>query len=99
MKGKKTGGRKKGTLNRLTLEIRTVAAEFVDDPSYRAKLAKDFRARRVSPGIEMLFWYYAHGKPVERSEVWRPMDFDCSKLSDAELKAELQKALESIKDR
>jgi hypothetical protein len=91
--GLKVGGpgRPKGRLNKVTTEVRAVAAALVDDPQYRKKLIHDRRKRRVSPPVETMLWYYAKGKPVERHEIATPGDF--SKLSDEELRVELEKAL------
>src|SRR5712671_884716 len=75
-KGKpRTGGRKKGTPNKVTTEAKLAANALVDDPIYLKKLGVDFRARRVHPSIEAMFWHYAKGKPVERTEVGAPGDF------------------------
>ncbi len=68
----------------------------MDDPLYQARLQRDLRARKVAPAVEIMLWHYAKGKPVERAEVGRPGDFDISKLSDLELKAELQKMLDKF---
>jgi hypothetical protein len=84
-------GRPRGTLNRVTVEVRAAAAALVDDPQYRRKLLHDLRKRRVLPAVETMLWYYAKGKPVERHEIATPGDF--SKLSDEELRVELEKAL------
>jgi hypothetical protein len=37
-KGRKTGGRQAGSLNKATIEVKQARAELVDDPAYRAKL-------------------------------------------------------------
>jgi hypothetical protein len=84
-------GRPRGTLNRVTVEVRAAAAALVDDPQYRERLLRDMRTRRVLPAVETMLWYYAKGKPVERHEIATPGDF--SKLSDEELRVELEKAL------
>jgi hypothetical protein len=78
-------------LNNVTTEVRAAAAALVDDPQYRQKLLHDMRKRRVSPPVEVMLWAYACGKPVERLEIGRAGDF--SKMSDDELRVELEKAL------
>lgn len=55
--------------SRITIEVRAAAAELIDSPTYRAKLAADLDARKVAPLIEQMLWHYARGKPVERIEV------------------------------
>ena len=68
-------GRPRGTLNRVTVEVRAAAAALVDDPQYRQKLLHDMRKRRVLPAVETMLWYFAKGKPVERHEIATPGDF------------------------
>jgi hypothetical protein len=43
------------------------------------------------PAVETMRWAYAKGKMVERIEIATPGDY--SKLSDAELRVELERAL------
>jgi hypothetical protein len=90
-------GRPKGTPNKVTVEARQVATGLVDDPVYRAKLVKDWRARKVNPAIEQMIWHYAKGKPVERHEVGTPGDF--SKLTDEELVAQSRELAEELVQR
>ena len=78
-------------MNKVTTEVRAAAAALVDDPQYRQKLPHDMRKRRVLPAVETMLWYFAKGKPVERHEIATPGDF--SKLSDDELRVELERAL------
>lgn len=61
-------GRKKGTRNKVTIEVRAAAAAIVDDPEYRKNLAVRAKAGTLAPQIECLLWHYAKGKPVERFE-------------------------------
>jgi hypothetical protein len=61
----KTGGRQKGTPNKVTVEARQAASEMVNDPFYRRRLLRDLRQRKVAPAVEAMLWYYAHGKPKE----------------------------------
>jgi hypothetical protein len=77
--------------NKVTVEAKAAAEALVDDPIYREKLLHDMRKRRVLPAVETMLWYFAKGKPVERHEIATPGDF--SKLSDEELRVELEKAL------
>ena len=48
-KGKKTGGRLPGSLNKATVEAREACAELVDDPEYRRRLGERLRAGELSP--------------------------------------------------
>jgi hypothetical protein len=61
----KTGGRKAGTRNKVTLEARAAAAEIVDDATYRRKLIARARNGELPSGTENMFWYYAKGRPTE----------------------------------
>ena len=88
-------GRPRGTLNRVTVEVRAAAAALVDDPQYRRKLLHDMRKRRVAPAVEVLLWHYSKGRPVERHEIAMPGDF--SKLSDGELLAQLEATVMSLR--
>jgi hypothetical protein len=82
MKGKKTGGRQKGTANRVTLEARVFCASIVDDPAYQARLRRRALAGTLAPVLEQMIWYYAKGKPSERMAV----------TDDAEIVRRLQAA-------
>jgi hypothetical protein len=64
-KGRKTGGRRSGSLNKATVEAKAACAELVDDPAYRRSLARRLRTGKLSPAMECLLWYYAKGKPKE----------------------------------
>ncbi len=69
MTGQKTGGRRKGTQNKATLEAKHAAAELVDDPEYRAGLRARLLAGTLAPALETMLWYYAKGKPREQAEI------------------------------
>ena len=68
MKGRKTGGRRRGTTNKVTAEARAVCAAIVDDPAYRKKLVARAKAGELPPAIEAMLWHYAYGKPKEQVE-------------------------------
>lgn len=70
-KGRKTGGRQPGSLNKATVEAKAACAELIDDPEYRRSLGKRLRAGKLSPAVECLLWFYAKGKPKEelRSDI------------------------------
>lgn len=87
MKGAKTGGRKKGTLNKTTAEVRAFCSSLVGDKQYRAKLRADFKCRKLNPVIESMVWHYAVGKPSDKVEMTgadgKPLNL--RGLTDAEL--------------
>ena len=64
MKGKKTGGRRKGTLNKATREIKAAAAAFLSSPAYLAS-AEERILKGDAPHLETLWHHYAFGKPKE----------------------------------
>ena len=68
MKGRKTGGRRTGTPNKITVEAKAVCAAIVDDPTYRKKLIARAKAGELAPAIEAMLWHYAYGKPKELVE-------------------------------
>ena len=59
----KTGGRKKGSTDRLTEEVRDIARGLLDE-TYR-KALKDRLARGVAGSIEPKLWEYGYGKTRE----------------------------------
>ena len=68
-KGKpKTGGRKAGTTNKATVEIKELARSLLEDPVYQAKLTQRLRDGAAAQ-IEQMLYHYAYGKPKERFEV------------------------------
>lgn len=67
-KGKvKTGGRKAGTPNKATAEIKDLARSLLEDPVYQTKLKQRLRDGKA-PQIEQLLYHYAYGKPKEQFE-------------------------------
>lgn len=65
---KGTGGRPKGSVGKTTIEVREFARRLIEDPEYQASLRRRMIAGKA-PQMEMLFFNYAYGKPVERHEV------------------------------
>jgi hypothetical protein len=64
----KTGGRRRGTLNKATREAKALCNAIVDDPRY----LKNLKARMIdgdAGAMEPIVWYYAKGKPKERVEL------------------------------
>ena len=64
-KGRKTGGRQKGTPNKATAEAKEVCTRLVDDRVYLTKLRQRLRAGTLSPAVECMLWHFAKGKPRE----------------------------------
>ena len=64
-KGVRLGGRKKGTPNKASGEVREVARRLVGDPIYLANLKIRLEQGAAGP-IESTLWFYAWGKPIER---------------------------------
>ena len=84
-------GRPKGVPNKATADAKAFAEGLVDDPVYRAKLARDLRARKIAPPIEQMLWHYAKGKPKDAIELEGSLDLDAlNQESDDELKARLE---------
>ena len=69
--GRKTGGRRAGTPNKATLEIRDAARRLLKDPAY----LRSVRARLLegkAPQLEVLLHHYAYGKPKDIVEQTGP---------------------------
>src|SRR5690348_11807102 len=64
MKGKKTGGRQKGTPNKATAEVKEFARQCLEDPAYQKALKVRLKEGEA-PQIEALLYHYAYGKPRE----------------------------------
>ena len=65
MKGRKTGGRRKGTANKVTVEVRQFAQKLLTDPVYEARLKERLFAGELAPHLEGLLWAYGWGKPKD----------------------------------
>jgi hypothetical protein len=62
-------GRRRGTPNRKTVEMRALMTGLVHDVDYQCRLRQDFRRRRIHPTIEALVWAHTVGKPTERVQL------------------------------
>ena len=65
--GRKTGGRRAGTPNKATREIRDAARRLLEEPAY----LRSVRARLLegkAPQLEVLLHHYAYGKPKDTVE-------------------------------
>jgi len=85
MRGRKTGGRRKGTPNKVTAEAKAVCAAILDDPTYRTNLTARARAGTLAPAVEAMLWHYAFGKPRESLDVTVGPAGDLSELSAEDL--------------
>jgi hypothetical protein len=93
-KGHKTGGRQRGTPNKVTVEAKAFCACIVDDPHYQARLRKRALSGQLPPAIEAMIWYYAKGKPKEQVslDVNRAADIERRLLKGRELMQQYAKA-------
>lgn len=90
-------GRKKGTPNRKTVELRELMAVLVNDLDYQSRLREDFIKRRVHPSTEALVWSYAVGRPMERIEVSTNLSMDAKFAAEREQLKKLDlKQLEAL---
>ena len=73
-------GRPVGSQNKSTIEVKRLARQLVNDPTYRKNLHARLRAGEAG-AMEPLLWAYAFGKPKEHVEV----NWNLEKLTDTEL--------------
>ena len=88
----KLGGRARGTPNKRTVYGREFAERLCKDSDYLASVEARAKAGKLPPGVEVMLWYYAHGKPRESLELSGNIGSgrDVSQMSTAELLAELE---------
>lgn len=77
----KTGGRTRGTQNRVTAEVRELTRSILSDANYLRSLIKRLRNGHLPGSMEVLLWHYAYGKPKETlsiapTDIREPTDFD-----------------------
>ena len=77
-------GRKKGQINRITVEARTLVSQLVGNPNYQHKLRRDFELRKVHPTIESLVWQYHLGKPTQPVNIQGGLSIDIDARLDEE---------------
>ena len=65
----KTGGRKKGSPNKVTLEIREAARALVEDPEGQQTLLLQYRKGNLNPSVLQMLYHYAYGKPKDTLEL------------------------------
>jgi hypothetical protein len=67
----KIGGRQKGVVNAVTVEIKAMARSLVTDPAYVRALRKRLLAGDAGP-VEPILYYYAFGRPKYEVAVDQP---------------------------
>ena len=91
----KTGGRKRGTTNKATHDIKEFARSVLESPNYRASLMKRLICG-TAPKIEEILYQYAYGKPRERTDITG--EDGAIKITDP-FTQELIKALEDVESK
>src|SRR5215467_8477591 len=77
-------GRAKGTPNKISVEVKALVGQLVNDPAYQYRLRHDFRLRRVHPTIEAMIWTYHLGKPKQQIELQGNVGLEVSARLEAE---------------
>lgn len=72
-------GRPKGSLNKTTVEAKSLARQLIDDSLYRKNLLNRLQQGEAGQ-MEVVLWHYAYGKPKEAVEV----DYHLERLSNEE---------------
>jgi hypothetical protein len=62
-------GRKKGSENKITAEVKAICLAMVSKPDYLTELEVRLREGKLPPPIEKMLWEYAYGKPKETLEL------------------------------
>ena len=78
-------GRRRGSLNRKTVELRTLMAALAGDAGYQHRFRQAFIRRRLHPSTEMRVWEYVVGKPTEQIEVSAKASMDARFAEEREL--------------
>lgn len=66
--GPKYPGRAKGSINKVGLEARNFALQFVRSITYRRSLVRRIRNDTLPAAVECMLHHYAYGKPKEQHE-------------------------------
>ncbi len=56
-------GRKKGSKNKATVEVKEMARRLIEDPAYQAQLRERLLKGTLPGNMEALLWAYGYGKP------------------------------------
>jgi hypothetical protein len=71
-KGDPRAGRPKGSLNKVTVDMRQAAQALIARPKYQENFQRAWDERNVPPAVEAMIYHYAYGKPTETHEVTGP---------------------------
>lgn len=70
---------------------REFAERLCNDADYLASVEARAKAGKLPPGVEIMLWHYAHGRPKEQLELSGSIGTcDVRQMSDDELLAELE---------
>jgi len=58
-------GRAPGTPNKVTTEVKALAAELLDRPLYRAWLCTNLDDGTLPPELQKMLWHYRYGAPTK----------------------------------
>ena len=72
MKGRKTGGRRKGTPNKTTIDACELATNLVTSRPYRLWLHKSLDAGTLAPQLQIMLWDRAYGKVSDKLQLGGP---------------------------
>ena len=74
MKRRKTGGRRKGTPNKATREVKTFCASILERARYQRQLRERIHKGTLPHAVEAMIWHYAYGVPKQtvavESKAW-----------------------------
>ncbi len=88
-------GRPRGALSKVMIDARAACAAIIDDPEYRANLAKRARMGKLKPQTENLLWHYAKGVPKTEIDINQKIT-DTRRMDTEDLKAELADLLSKL---
>ena len=71
-KGRKTGGRVKGSVNIANGEVEARCRQLLEDPEYQAYFKHRLAVGQLAPALEIMTWGYAFGRPIDRHVVSGP---------------------------
>jgi hypothetical protein len=93
-KGRRRGGRQKGTPNKATTEAKAFCSSIVDSPAYQNMLRQRAIEGKLAPAVECLVWAYAKGRPVDHVKLNATVTSEqIAGWSDEQLKTQMQELL------
>ena len=78
-------GRKRGTPNKKTQEVRQLMATLIADVKYQHRLREDFCRRRIHPSTEATVWSYVLGTPEQHLKLTGDVVFDQRLAAEREM--------------